>query len=111
MEKENDILKIAGKQNPFKVPDGYFESLTSTVMERLEEPVEQETPVVSMWMRVRPYVYLAAMFIGITCMIRVYTGLTSGVDSDNSIVEQATDEYLLSSVDTYTLYEYLESAE
>ena len=111
MEKENDILKIAGKQNPFKVPEGYFENLTSTVMERLEEPVKQEAPVISMWMRVRPYVYLAAMFIGITCMIRVYTGLTSGVDDTNSIVEQATDEYLLSSVDTYTLYEYLESGE
>lgn len=111
MEKENDILKIAGKQNSFKVPNGYFESLTSTVMERLEEPVKQETLVVSMWMRVRPYVYLAAMFLGITCMIRVYTGLTSDLDNTNSIVEQATDEYLLSSVDTYTLYEYLESGE
>lgn len=111
MEKENDILKVAGKQNPFKVPEGYFESLTSNVMERLEDPVEQETPVVSMWMRVRPYVYLAAMFIGITCMIRVYTGLSSGVNNNSSIVEQATDEYLLSSVDTYTLYEYLETAE
>ncbi len=111
MEKERDILKVAGKENPFKVPDGYFESVTSSIMDRLEEPVVVKTPVVTMWLRVRPYVYLAAMFIGITCMIRVYTGLTSGVNNKNSIVEQTTDEYLLSSVDTYTFYEYLESAE
>lgn len=44
MTREENILKErVGKQNPFKVPDGYFEHLTERIMENLPE---QEVPVI-----------------------------------------------------------------
>lgn len=38
MTREENILKDRfGKQNPFKVPDGYFDHLTEKIMENLPE--------------------------------------------------------------------------
>lgn len=38
MTREENILKERfGKQNPFKVPDGYFDHLTERIMENLPE--------------------------------------------------------------------------
>lgn len=37
MKEEDNILKKVGKKNSFKVPEGYFENLTSEVMGKLPE--------------------------------------------------------------------------
>lgn len=37
MKEEDKILKKIGTENPFRVPNGYFENLTSEVMNRLPE--------------------------------------------------------------------------
>ena len=34
MKEEDILLKKLGKENSFKVPDGYFENLTSEVMKK-----------------------------------------------------------------------------
>lgn len=35
--KEEELFQKIGKENPFSTPDGYFENLTSNVMEHLPE--------------------------------------------------------------------------
>ena len=62
MKEEDKILKKIGTENPFRVPDGYFENLTSEVMNRLPEKekliaVESELTLLQM---VRPWLYLNA---------------------------------------------------
>ena len=37
MKEEDTLLKKLGKENSFKVPEGYFENLTSEVMNKLPE--------------------------------------------------------------------------
>ena len=37
MKEEDNILKKVGRENSFKVPEGYFENLTSEVMGKLPE--------------------------------------------------------------------------
>ena len=37
MQEEDKILKKMGTENPFRVPDVYFENITSEVMNRLPE--------------------------------------------------------------------------
>ena len=37
MKEEDILLKKLGKENSFKGPDGYFENLTSEVMNKLPE--------------------------------------------------------------------------
>ena len=48
MKEEKELFQKIGKENPFKVPEGYFENLTQQVMERLpekDEGQERKEPV------------------------------------------------------------------
>ena len=73
MKEEDILLKKLGKENSFKVPDGYFENLTSEVMNKLpeKEKVVFKEESVSTWTRLKPLLYLAAMFVGAALIIRV----------------------------------------
>ena len=71
MKEENELRKKYGAPNPFTVPEGYFENLAGKVMEQLPEKESQPQPEVTMWERVRPWVYMAAMFCGLMFGVRV----------------------------------------
>ena len=74
MDKKRILLKDLSKVDPFKVPEGYFENFTNGIMSQLPEVDQEESTSVNLWHRVRPWVYMAAMFIGIALMIRVFVG-------------------------------------
>lgn len=66
MEAKDNKLENMRKENPFRVPDGYFEGLTARMMEQIPDDEPQfEDNKVTMWDRVRPIFYLAAMFAGL----------------------------------------------
>ena len=77
MKEENSyILTKLGKDPGFKVPEHYFDDFNKRMAESL--PEVKITPVdarPSMWVRVRPYVYMAAMFAGIWCMMKVFNNV------------------------------------
>lgn len=56
------------------VPDGYFEDFARRVMAALpaEAPVRVE-PRRTVWQKMRPYVYMAAMFAGVYLMMNIFT--------------------------------------
>lgn len=119
MKEEDKILKKVGKENPFRVPDGYFENLTSEVMSRLPE---KEKPAIlqkepTMWERVRPWVYMTAMFIGAALIIRVAssdrTPVEERIANDDTDVEMEYINTVLdnSMMDDYSLYVYLADAD
>ena len=72
--KSEDILKNKyGTQGGFNIPEGYFENMCTKVMTEL--PPYPEAPVaerMSRWQKIKPYVYLAAMFAGIWCMMQMF---------------------------------------
>ena len=85
MVTENNKLDGLKDRQPFRVPDGYFEGLTEDIMCRLpENPVIEETKVVSLYDRVRPLLYLAAMFAGIIVIINVLKFMPGTFGNDNS---------------------------
>ena len=66
MAKENKILQNIGKKNPFTVPEHYFENFTQELMDKLpakEIVLQAEEP--TLWQRIKPWLYMAAMFCGI----------------------------------------------
>lgn len=77
--RHEDILKEKYGTDPgFRVPDGYFENLQKEIMDSL--PAYPEAPrhvPVSLWQRVKPYVYLAAMFAGIWLMMKVFVNVSN----------------------------------
>ena len=120
MKEEDNILRRIGTENPFRVPDGYFENLASEVMNRLPEKesklVQQREPTT--WERVRPWLYMAAMFAGAALLIRVGSidrtnhpaDYMAADDSDTEMeyISTAIDNSML---DDYALYVYLADAD
>ena len=122
MKEEDILLKKLGKEDSFKVPDGYFENLTSEMMNKLpekEKVVFKEEPV-STWTRLKPLLYMAAMFVGAALIIRVassdrksvadidvaVTEIETEVISDE-MIDMALDRAML---DDNSLYVYLSDA-
>ena len=71
MSTKTNKLDETGKGNPFKVPAGYFEQFSSEMISRLPEHIVKEPEVVTIWTRVKPWIYMAAMFAGIALMIKM----------------------------------------
>lgn len=69
-----DMLKATlGKDPGFIVPEGYFDSFYKEMGEKLP-PYKGELQIapLSKWQRVKPYLYLAAMFAGIWMTMKVF---------------------------------------
>ena len=72
------IKEILGADGGLKVPDGFFESAFGKIQSELPPYPEAPRPVkLSTWHRLRPYVYLAAMFAGIWLMMTVFHHVSS----------------------------------
>ena len=89
--KNSKLDDLKGKQ-PFRVPEGYMAGLTNQIMDRLPElPKEEEPQSVSLMDRIRPWLYLAAVFIGMGLFFRVI------VDADKSVNQASVDSLLVQS--------------
>ena len=118
MGKEDNILKKVGTQNPFSVPDHYFEEFTRELMDKL--PEKEPLPVMNeptLWQRVKPWIYMAAMFCGIMLSVRVFVGEPQKGEFPitQAEVEDITDEEWeimigKTFIDDYEMYEYLTDA-
>ena len=109
-----ELQKKYGKKNPYTVPEGYFDRFTEELMRQLPDKEATTPPEVKLWDRVKPWVYMAAMFVGLMFTIRAFVGnIQEGNDANLS---DMSDEYIESIVDQtmmddYELYQYLTDAE
>lgn len=94
MRHEDQLKDKYGTDSGFRVPDGYFEELNLRIMESLPQYPEAPRVVeMSLWQKVKPYVYLAAMFAGIWVMMKVFHTVSSAdslnLDNPPSAIAQA----------------------
>ncbi len=114
-----DLLKKYGKKNPFTVPEGYFQDFSEKLMEQLPEKEVMPEPEIRMWDRIKPWVYMAAMFVGLMFTVRAFVGEQPSSQSTNMEIGNYTeipDEYLdpivnQTMMDDYELYQYLTEAD
>lgn len=102
------------KKNPFRVPEGYMEGLTDQIMARLPEcPQQKETKVVSMADKIRPWLYLAASFIGLLLIFKGIQGERVQKDhtADPLLVKMEAPEASLNAIseEDQEFLEYLEA--
>ena len=92
MGKEDNILRKAGTGNPFRVPEHYFDNFTEELMGKLpeKEPLPYSLEH-TLWQRVKPWVYMAAMFCGIMLSVRIFVGEPQ---KDEFSISQAEAEML-----------------
>lgn len=117
MKKDRNIKERVGNQNPFDVPTGYFEHLSDQIMSSLPERENEtfsEVEEVSLWGRFKPWMYMAAMFIGAALIIRIASvhHQSTVVEPTYAFEEEISDDYLDISIekaqmDDYSLYVYL----
>lgn len=106
MHQEEILKEKYGTRTGFRVPEGYFEELNAKILADL--PPYKEAPKavrLSMWQRVKPYVYLAAMFAGIWMMMMVFHTVSTPdkltLDNPPAAIVQALES---NSFDEMTLY-------
>ena len=114
-KEEKNLRKRCGSHNPYTVPEGYFEGFAARMMEQLPEKEFREAPKVTTWQRVKPWVYMAAMFCGLMLSVRVFVGESPKTDAETTDVSELADEYIdgiinETMMDDYTLYQYLTDA-
>ena len=120
MKKNNDILTRAAHRDGMTVPEGFFEGFVDKMVASLPERPEAETaahviPQKTVWERIRPYVYMAAMFAGIWCMLKMFTlmspaGVDLSIDGNRVMTEALGDEnfvydYIIDDINDREIFE------
>lgn len=118
MGKEDNILRKAGTRTPFRVPEHYFEDFTQELMSKLpEKDTLPSMPEITLWQRVKPWIYMTAMFCGIMLSVRIFVGEPKeefppiGQVDVESLADEEW-EIMMDGImmDDYTLYQYLTDA-
>ena len=95
MKPEQQLFSKYGKDSGLKVPEGYFVDLQKNIMDSLPPYKKAEPQVeISRWQRVKPYVYLAAMFCGIWLMMKVFHSATQPISMSLDNPPQALVEMI-----------------
>lgn len=114
MKEEDYILRKVGKDNHFQTPEGYFENLTSEIMNRLPETdYSQAETEISTWQKVKPWIYMAAVFVGAAFILRLGGTLVKNDPEyiaaeeeqlERQYIDQIVNDAML---DDYTFYQLL----
>ncbi len=88
--KQHDILDKLGKDSGFKVPENYFEEFNQKMLDSLPEITitDTEKPT-SLWIKARPFIYMAAMFVGVFLMITMFK-MTNNTSDSRKAENEAT---------------------
>lgn len=117
-KEESKILDKLGKNPGFKVPGNYFNDFNAKLLESLPEVKITEEVKPTMWVRVRPFIYMAAMFAGVWLMMNIFSIGKSSASSEQRAaqisagvaVEKNADELInYGSVSDYDIMTYEDS--
>ena len=118
-QEDSTILNKYGKDPGFKVPENYFEDFNQRMTQML--PDVEITPIdvkPTMWQRIKPLAYMAAMFAGVWCMMSVFSHFTASnnLNGVRAVAEKLQDDksnvedFLMSgSVSDYDILSYEDS--
>lgn len=115
----NFNLDRPGNKEVFKVPEHYFENLQAEIQHRIEMESAPAQGIKLFMNRVKPVLYMAAVFVLLLFSIRAVLNLTN-TDNKQSIIGKTdgveieefqesamtAEEILLSSLDEYSLMYY-----
>ena len=103
--EESEILNKIGRDAGFRVPEGYFDDFNSRMKDMLPEvEITEVDQKPTLWVTIRPYLYMAAMFAGVWCMMKVFNVFNQSVSAEQRVSEVASsinidnnaDEFIMS---------------
>lgn len=103
-QEKSEILDRIGKDSGFKTPEGYFDEFNSRMTAMLPDvEITEVDEKPSLWVTVRPYLYMAAMFAGVWCMMKVFTGFKQNISTEQRVSEIATGIYMDNNADEFIM--------
>ena len=103
-QEKSEILDRIGKDSGFKTPEGYFDEFNSRMTAMLPDvEITEVDEKPSLWVTVRPYLYMAAMFAGVWCMMKVFTGFKQNISPEQRGSEIATGIYMDNNADEFIM--------
>lgn len=103
-QEKSEILDRIGKDSGFKVPEGYFDEFNSRMAQMLPEvEITNVDAKPTLWVTIRPYVYMAAMFAGVWCMMKVFNGFNHSISAEQRVSEIATEIYQDNNADEFIM--------
>ena len=120
MNNDSELKARYGTKTPYKVPEGYFEHFHEQLMSSLPEVTPEAAPEakITLMTRIKPLLYLAAMFVGIIFLMQgiAYVQHSQTARSEQMALEELYDDeadhFMSSSLyDEYVLYSYLTTAD
>lgn len=128
MKDNREYIDRYAGNDPYKVPEGYFERFHEQLMQSLPEtrPTPAPATKVTLMARIKPWLYMAATFVGIIFMVQglMYVQESRfpthevasasidmqelGIDEIEELYAEEIDRFMSSSLyDEYVLYSYL----
>ena len=118
MKDDTELMVRCGKENPFKTPEGYFEHFHEQLMDSLpEHKVIVQLQQVTLFTRIKPWLYMVAMFASIIFLVQGLMFVqekkfSTTLSATEEIYYDEADQFMYSSLyNEYVLYSYLTTYE
>ncbi|MFI3239799.1 MAG: hypothetical protein R3Y22_04345 [Bacteroidales bacterium] len=92
MKEEKEILSRLKKETGFTVPENYFNDFAKNMEQSLPEKRFVDDLPPTTWQRVRTYVYMAAMFAGIWCMMNIFGSVITDSNQSDTVMTAETED-------------------
>ncbi|MGI6074134.1 MAG: hypothetical protein ACOYEA_05800 [Fermentimonas sp.] len=92
MEPNIKKLQDIDKKMPFKVPENYFAEFNARIIDELPQREFHAPKPISMWEKVKPWVYMAAMFLGFYVTINYI--VNNNATNNEASQPQVTQQYI-----------------
>ena len=112
MKDIDEIKDFGTRKTGMKVPEGYFDDLDARLGLLLdeEESSAEMAPKITLWTKVKPYLYMAAMFVSFVVLNKVFLNkdTESHLAANDAIdIQTIVEENVYSSISDYDMVEYL----
>jgi hypothetical protein len=110
MNNLDDIKSKYEQKTPFAVPENYFSQFSENIMAKLPEKEQKPVTKITLWKRVKPVIYLAAMFAAAIWSVNLFlvkSPTTVTHVAEKTTTEDAESVSITMAVDDYSVYEYM----
>lgn len=111
MNSEQKLNDKVGRDSGFRVPDGFFEFQYAHISASLPPYTPAKHVKLSRWHSLRPYVYLAAMFAGIWCMMKIFNDVRQDPKVSLENIPVQVSEVIYRSPEMVELYSDMEPSD
>ena len=99
MKTEENLKEMFGRENPFKVPENYFETLADNIISQLPEESSAQVVKMSVWKKYRVHLLAAACVLSVLFSAGIYISVKENT-KDTQVFDQTKMELAETTIET-----------